>query len=136
MDPIDTAAGALAAAIRRQVAALGRTPRASALVGRTQEPTARSGARPARDATGDIAALIARRVQAIDVNDPNRHRKAFRVFLQSVLLAEFGEDLINDAGFQQLVEDVHSDMEADHELAVAIRAATTRLLAPPDRARR
>lgn len=72
---------------------------------------------------------MARRVQAIDPTDPDRYRKAFRVFLESVLLAEFGADLVNDAGFHRLVEDVHAQMNADSELADSIASAAARMLA-------
>ena len=73
--------------------------------------------------------MVARRVQAIDPDDPDRPRKAFRVFLESVLLAEFGEHLVNDAGFHQLVDSVHSEMDSDAELARSIRDATDVMLA-------
>ena len=75
-------------------------------------------------------------MRAIDPDDPGRHRKAFRVFLESVLLVVFGDELINDAGFHQLVEEVHLQMETDADLAPAIHAATARLLAPEGDSRR
>lgn len=130
MNPIDTTTGGLAAIIRRQVTSLARAPGNASARGSARSPTGRADAPAEREPASDIAALIARRVQAIDPDDPNRQRKAFKVFLESVLLAEFGDGLINDAGFHQLVDDVHSEMEADDELASAIRAATARLLAP------
>lgn len=131
MTTIDSA-GSLAALIRRQVASLSRTSGSSgATQARAREELAGGGeAGAGAELPGDIASLVARRVQSIDPDDPNRHRKAFHVFLESVLLAEFGDNLINDAGFHQLVEDVHSQMEADADLASAIHAATTRMLAP------
>lgn len=75
-----------------------------------------------------LESLIARRVASIDVNDPQRGRKAFRVFLESVLLAQFGEQLINDAQFYQMVEQVHTTMEADPQLAAMIEQAIQVLL--------
>jgi len=61
----------------------------------------------------DIAALIGQRIKAIDRDDPNRGRKTFRVFLESILLSEFGEDLINDPQFYRIVDDVQHQMETD-----------------------
>jgi hypothetical protein len=75
--------------------------------------------------------VIARRVQAIDPGDPDRRRKAFRVFLESVLLAELGEALINDPGFYQLVDQVQSRMQTDADLARAMDEAADLLLARP-----
>jgi len=123
--------GGLAAVIRRQVASLGRVTGGGVTTARRSGTAAVASEKPAGgEASADIASLVARRVQAIDADDPDRHRKAFHVFLESVLLAEFGDNLINDAGFHQLVEEVHSRMEADAELATVIRAATTQMLAP------
>jgi hypothetical protein len=78
----------------------------------------------------DIAGLIAQRVLVIDPDDPQRERKAFRIFLESVLLAELGDELINDPAFYQMVEDVQLQMEGDPELASAISQAAKLLLAP------
>lgn len=123
MTRIDAAAR-LAEIIRRQVDAArdaGRRP-----------PTA--GSRPrtpdgaASTSSGLLAAVVARRIRAIDETDPDRRRKAFRVFLESVLLAELGQTLINDPGFYQLVEQVQVQMEADTGLAQAIDEAGELLL--------
>ena len=131
MTQIDAAAQ-LAALIRRQMDRA-RTPAkpvaemgASSAVRRTSE--SRGGATAAR---GGVAGLIAQRVQAIPADDPDRERKAFRVFLESVLLAELGSELINDPGFYQLVEQVHLRMEADPDLADAIQEAAAMLLRAP-----
>lgn len=75
-------------------------------------------------------AAAARRIRAIDPADPNRRRRAFRVFLESVLLAELGPSLINEAGFQQLVDQVEQSMAADPELLRAMEAAGAQLLNP------
>jgi len=135
MTRIDTHS-ALAAVIRRQVKSLAR-PSGSGAASKSGSSLGEGGAATANGdlPAGDIATLVARRVSSIDPDDPNRSRKAFRVFLESVLLAEFGSDLINDAGFHQLVEDVHSQMEADRDLAPGMDAAAARMLAPRHAAR-
>lgn len=51
-----------------------------------------------------------------------------RVFLESVLLAELGESLINDDGFYQLVEQVQQQMAADSGLAEIMDQAADLLL--------
>jgi hypothetical protein len=129
MTQIDAAAG-LAAVIRRQVTSLARAGKAGGAASRARAGAARGPSDTgASGASGDIAELVARRVQAIDPDDPGRRRKAFRVFLESVLLAELGEDrLINDAGFYRLVDDVHAQMESDADLAQSMDAASAWLL--------
>jgi|SRR6185312_8931688 len=80
-----------------------------------------------RDSEG-IEALIGERVKTIGRDDPNRGRKAFRVFLESILLSHFGENLKNDPGFYQLVDDVQFAMEADPETSDMIKTAIAHLL--------
>ena len=120
----------LASVIGRQVRSLDK-PRTVGVATCSKQPAAERTA--ASGAPKDVAALVARRVQSIDPDDPDRPRKAFRVYLESVLLAEFGEHLVNDAGFHQLVDSVHSEMDGDPELARAIHEAATVMLAgaPP-----
>lgn len=76
----------------------------------------------------DAATLAAQRVQAINPDDPQRARKAFRLFLESALLAELGPDLVNDPAFAGMVDDVHRHMEEDAELAPALAEAARMLL--------
>jgi hypothetical protein len=76
----------------------------------------------------DIAIVVARRVAAIAPDDPKRERKALRVFLESMLLAELGGELIHDAAFFDMVDHVQAQMEADPELSRAMREASRILL--------
>ena len=100
--------------------------------GRVQAAGARkpAGAKPTRGPASRSGSLIAERVRALDPLDPDRGRKAFRIFLESVLLAELGEDVINDPGFYQLVDQVHRTMEDSPPVAAAMSKAVTRLLEP------
>ncbi|HSW16762.1 MAG TPA: hypothetical protein VLJ86_06010 [Ramlibacter sp.] len=70
----------------------------------------------------ELASIVARRVAAIAFDDPQRARKAFRVFLESLLLRELGEALVHDAGFTQMVDAVDAQMRADAEMATAANA--------------
>ncbi|WP_420997912.1 hypothetical protein ACKI2N_032215 [Cupriavidus sp. 30B13] len=116
----------LAAMIRAQVATL-RDGRAGEAVPARKDGARRDAVQGASTET-DLAAVVARRVLAIDPDDPERPRKAFRVFLESVLLAEFGETLMNDARFYQLVDDVQKHMESEPEIAAVIREASQLLI--------
>lgn len=84
-----------------------------------------TGAQPPAD---DLATVIARRVTGINAADPDRRRKAFRVFLESVLLDEWGAHLINDPGFQQLVANVQVQMESNAELQRLMNQAADQLI--------
>jgi hypothetical protein len=76
----------------------------------------------------DLESLIGLRIKSIARDDPKRGRKAFRVFLEAMLLAKFGEQLINDPKFYALVDDVQIAMEADLELNSLVQAAIEHLL--------
>jgi hypothetical protein len=78
--------------------------------------------------------LIGQRVKALDPDDPKRGKKAFRIFLESVLLAELGDALINDPRFYQIVDDVQKTMEQDPQIADAISKAVNILLSAPSTA--
>ncbi len=102
------------------------------MAGRVQTGAAprRTTAKPARKPASRSGSLIADRVRALDPADPDRGRKAFRIFLESVLLAELGEELINDHGFYQLVDQVQRTMEDSPQISAAMSKAVARLLEP------
>ena len=77
---------------------------------------------------GSFDDRIARRVAAIDADDPRRRQKVFRAFIEMRLLDEFGAALGNDAGFQQLVDDVVIGMQGDTDLRADIDALADKLL--------
>lgn len=112
----------LAALIRVQVASLRRRNEVSTPGGKPKPATA-----SASD-TQDLAALVAQRVRTIEADDPLREKKAFRVFLETVLLSELGQHLLGDPGFSTMVDHVQSQMEADPELAKASDEAARLLL--------
>jgi len=93
---------------------------------------AKSGKKPragsARQEPSGMGRLITERVKALDPEDPKRGRKAFRIFLESVLLSELGEGLINDPQFYQMVDKIQDSMERDPRILAAIEQAVTALL--------
>jgi hypothetical protein len=79
-------------------------------------------------APGQLEALIELRVRKLDRDDPQRGRKAFRLFLETVLLAQFGDKLMNDPKFYLLVDDVHAALERDPQVQQLIGRAVGHLL--------
>lgn len=112
--------GQLVAVIQSQLATRGR-----AVAGKAPARAARAGG--GRKADG-LQGLIELRVRQIAPDDPGRGRKAFRIFLESVLLAELGEGLNADPRFHQLVDDVQRTLEADARCAPLVQDAITHLL--------
>jgi hypothetical protein len=76
----------------------------------------------------DLESVIGLRIRSIASDDPARGRKAFRVFLESTLLARLGKELMHDPKFYELVESVQSDMEKDESLGPLVQAAVVHLL--------
>jgi hypothetical protein len=117
----------LAALIRVQVAALRRQQR-----GKKAPASERPSSSGTASEPPDLAALVAQRVRSIGADDPQRERKALRVFLETVLLSELGSDLVNDPGFATMVDHVQEQMSSDPDLAAAARLAAQTLLKSAD----
>jgi hypothetical protein len=107
--------------MREQVSAVARQARSGT-------PSAKGPKISKGDPARDVQQLILQRVLAIDPDDPNRRRKAFRVFLESVLADELGSHLLNDPEYHQIVDKVHRTMEGNAGLAGAIEKAGEFLL--------
>jgi hypothetical protein len=116
------AVGELVSVIRTQLATQTQaTPRRGAARARPAVPARRY-------AQENLAGLIELRVGEIGRDDPQRGRKAFRVFLEAVLLSHFGETLVGDPGFFQMVEQVQDTLEADPACRLLIGVAVEHLL--------
>ncbi len=76
----------------------------------------------------NLDGLIWQRIKNIARDDPKRGRKAFHIFLEAILLSHFGEQLINDPKFYQMIDDIQNSMEADPELRKMIDSAVEHLL--------
>ncbi len=117
----------LAALIRVQIASLRRR----------QDAKAGSAARPATvtataAGTPDLAVTVAQRIRSLEADDPQRERKAFRIFLETVLLSELGQHLVGDPAFVLMVDHVQGQMESDPDLAQASLEAARLLLKSAD----
>jgi hypothetical protein len=125
VDALDPA-NQLAALIRVQVAQLRKRQGAS----RASAQGAPSGGEAAEGK--DLAAVVAERIRAIPGDDPQRERKAFRLFLETVLVSELGPSIANDPSFAVMVDHVQQQMESDAQLAQASREAARALLKAAD----
>ncbi|WP_256082031.1 hypothetical protein [Massilia sp. YIM B04103] len=110
--------GQLVAVLQAQLAARA-APR------RSRAATAAGSPQPAQQ---QLAALIEKRVRQIQRDDPQRGRKAFRVFLEAVLLEHFGASLMHDPAFHQVVSEVQDAMEGDPACRRLVDEAIAHLL--------
>jgi len=123
----------IVAVIQQQLAASvgkGSVPPAPVAPAGTQRTTRKEGgAKSTRREKQGLTRLIGQRVAALEAADPDRGRKAFRIFLESLLLAKLGENLINDAAFYQMVDDVQRQIEKNSDTAKLMHEAIAQLLA-------
>jgi len=122
--------GQLTEFLRRRLSALKDASGASktASAGRVGAGTKQQSTRSSAEGAVDVAGTLTKRIQLIAPDDPDRHRKAFRAFLEAMLLAELSESLMNDANFYQMVDQIQQQMEADPQLAEAVSNASAILL--------
>jgi hypothetical protein len=76
----------------------------------------------------DLTSAVVSRVALIDKDDPDCERKALRVFLEAVLLAELGTELADDPRFQDLLDHVQRQFADNAELNRAASEAARHLL--------
>ncbi|HWI10821.1 MAG TPA: hypothetical protein VNU48_05780 [Burkholderiaceae bacterium] len=79
---------------------------------KSQAGQAASGRTPA-STVGELHAEIARRLGMVSPLDPNRRDAAVKVFLEQVLLHEFGPQLLTSQRFSDMVRSVQQTMDAD-----------------------
>ena len=91
--------------------------RASRLDAGTKSSASGPSTRAARRAS--LAALkskVQERLRALDPNDARRSDKARRIFLESVLAWQFGDELLLDRGFEEIVSGVQDALRAHPEI--------------------
>lgn len=115
----------LVSVIQSQLTAVANRPRE-----RRQSPVSPGAGR--RHTDRGMSALIETRTRNIAPDDPQRGRKAFRIFLEVVLLTQLGKQLMNDPKFYQVIDDVQGALESDPSTAGLVVQATEHLLSKLD----
>lgn len=108
--------------LRTQVPAFRESSRGA----RASHPSTRSSRQPA-----DLASVVAQRIQELRPEDPDRKRKALRIFLESLLMQRLGASIVSTASFEDMVKAVQTQMESDPELAAAGDALSEVLVSTP-----
>jgi hypothetical protein len=108
---------ARSASVRQREAASGAASGTAAAASRTPAATQAGG-----------AALL-QRIRAIGADDPDRRQKAVRLFLESELLREFGDEMLTDPQFGTMLASVQQQMVQDPQTAAAVDALADLLIA-------
>jgi hypothetical protein len=120
-------ASALAALVRAQALEQARLRQTQGQGAQQSRPSGRPA--PGVAADSHVQAHLLRRLKGVDAADPDRRRKAFRMFMEATLAKELGEQVQADPQFQALVDQVLQRMGADPELDAASLEAADFLLA-------
>lgn len=70
------------------------------------------------------------RLGQIPSDDPDSASRVFQIFLESILIEHFGEAMVLDPAFFEMVGEVQRQMEANPELAKRIKALAKSILQP------
>lgn len=103
------------------------------------QPAVSSSSKPETSRSAQTIApqqQLLQRVRSIAADDPERRQKAFRFFMEYVLLDKFGKALELDPEFPHLVDQVLTQMNEDPQLLQASQRAAEALLeglSPPPR---
>jgi len=109
MDPLDKASKSMEILRLRLSENLERL-RADGRLAAPQAPAGSARPEPARQ---KARLAVQKRLDTLDPNDPAFAERAADAFVESVLLAEFGDEFSNDANFRQLILDVSREMRLD-----------------------
>lgn len=114
MDPIDSVSRAMQL-LRLRLAAGKPRDSAPRVAGAAGAASAAGGLAP-----GPLRATIAARLRALQPKDEGFQERAVEVFVEGVLLSEFGAEMTNDAQFRQLIHGVARAMRAEPQTAVEL----------------
>ena len=123
MDPINSVSQVMEA-LRRRMSENLETMRLSGRLPLGSGTTAQA-ARP--KSAADLRTAVMRRVSSVSENDPAFDRKTAALFVESILLDQFGENLVNAPAFRELVEQVSTTMTQDEAIASDLRALIAEL---------
>jgi hypothetical protein len=98
------------------VSVLRRGRIASSLPGGAKARTASAGGEAERT-LDSLRTTVSSRLRAVEGNERDRKRARARIFVESVLVWEFGEDLLGDPEFDAIVGRVEENLLADDQLA-------------------
>ena len=70
---------------------------------RKKPASATAKKKPLKQSSDELKKSITKKLSALDTNNKNYKQQSNNIFLESVLIWEFGEDIINDSNFQQMI---------------------------------
>lgn len=100
--------------LRQQLA--GSTKRTDAATRQSTAGEVQSHGRTEGRNIQELRARIEARMHALEAGTPDRNRRARRIFFESVITWEFGDELLLDSQFLRMIDDIEKTVEADPEI--------------------
>lgn len=122
MDPINRL-NRLLETLRQQIAESARRSDTS----RTQTSPSQSGNGAVKLALPELRRRIQDRIQGVEPTTPEGQRQAKRLFLESVLVWEFGDNLLLDKQYQHMLDNIQATIESDPDTDKQFTALVTDL---------
>lgn len=100
--------------LRKQIDPLSRKPKAT-----HDKRTQNQQTEPSVSVSPSITQLeqrIIERIKAVNDNDKNPKHKAIYILIESILAWEFGEHMLKDSGFSEIITQVNNAIESDTSL--------------------
>lgn len=123
MEPIDNVSKAMEILRQQMTENLARLRRSGQLPPRATPAARRSSPRQS------LRETVARRIRSIDAQSADFDSVAVRVFIESVLTAEFGDDLVNDPQFRDMLREVEHAMLSREPVRQQLQAMVHKLRA-------
>lgn len=141
MTGIQGAGPRLASLLAQQLSAQHKRPdraetRTDASAGQRSGGRARADSSAASpDEQRQLLEALTQAVKHLSQNDPERQRKAYRLFMQTVLARTLGRSRFDDMRFNQLLDSVLEQMESDPQLHGQLQEAGQLLVEAADAGR-
>ncbi len=116
MDPINRLSRIIET-LRQQMAESAKRPGPS----KPSSDEVRARNRSDRPSVEELRHRILQRVREIEPDNPDRGRRARRIFLESVVAWEFGDELLLDSQLDRLIDSLQQTFETDPELDIQFR---------------
>jgi hypothetical protein len=124
MDPINRL-NSIMAVLQRQITETGRHARPSHKPASAHPPTVQ----PAAPALQELKRKLQKRLRGINPDDSQKDRKSQRLFLESVIAWEFGEGLLQESRFDELIDNIQQALTSNPAVESQIRELMTDLTA-------
>lgn len=93
--------------------------------------TSRTSQKAGKTSPDELRALIHDRIQGLDPGKAQDQRRAKRVFLESVMAWEFGNDIVRDQEFNDMIADIQETLETMPEIKHQFDGLIEKLTALP-----